>query len=85
MFGAYAMIEAENGRVQMGKQGSSSSLGRFTPALKVPAETRALWTDLPGIYPADVNLTPHFPTAADALPRDVPAQDRHHRRRRARR
>lgn len=64
MFGAYAMIEAENGKVKMGKQGSSASLGRFTPAVKVPAETRALWTDLPGIYPADVNLSPHFPTAA---------------------
>ncbi|MET7948612.1 DUF4012 domain-containing protein [Micromonospora sp. NPDC005324] len=64
MFGAYAMIEAENGKVKMGKQGSSASLGRFIPAVKVPAETRTLWTDLPGIYPADVNLSPHFPTAA---------------------
>ncbi|MET8361408.1 DUF4012 domain-containing protein [Micromonospora sp. NPDC005171] len=64
MLGAYAMIEADNGKVKMGKQGSSASLGQFTPALKVPAETRALWTDLPGIYPADVNLSPHFPTAA---------------------
>ncbi|MEU7847221.1 DUF4012 domain-containing protein [Micromonospora parva] len=64
MFGAYAVIEAENGAVKMGKQGSSASLGRFVPALKVPTETRALWADLPGIYPADVNLSPHFPTAA---------------------
>ncbi|MCF0097209.1 DUF4012 domain-containing protein [Micromonospora sp. MH99] len=70
MFGAYAMIEAENGRVRMGQQGSSASLGQFTPALKLPAETRAVWTDLPGIYPADVNLTPHFPTAA-ALYREM--------------
>ncbi len=70
MFGAYAMIEADNGTVRMGKQGSSASLGQFTPPLKVPAETRALWTDLPGIYPADVNLTPHFPTAA-ALYREM--------------
>ncbi|SCF15588.1 DUF4012 domain-containing protein [Micromonospora chokoriensis] len=70
MFGAYAVIEAENGAVKMGKQGSTSSLGRFTPPLKVPAETRALWTDLPGIYPADVNLSPHFPTAA-ALYREM--------------
>ncbi|MEH0930427.1 DUF4012 domain-containing protein [Micromonospora sp. CPCC 205558] len=64
MFGAYAMIEADNGTVKMGKQGSSAALGLFNPALEVPAETRALWTDLPGIYPADVNLSPHFPTAA---------------------
>ncbi|MEV4659544.1 DUF4012 domain-containing protein [Micromonospora sp. NPDC049301] len=70
MFGAYAMIEAEKGQVRMGQQGSSASLGRFTPAVKLPTEIRALWTDLPGIYPADVNLTPHFPTAA-ALYREM--------------
>ncbi|MEU6202106.1 DUF4012 domain-containing protein [Micromonospora musae] len=64
MFGAYAVIEAKNGRVQMGRQGSSSSLGQFNPPLPVPKEVRALWADLPGMYPADVNLTPHFPTAA---------------------
>ncbi|MFF0153029.1 DUF4012 domain-containing protein [Micromonospora sp. NPDC005203] len=70
MFGAYAMIEAQDGAVKMGKQGSSASLGRFTPPLKVPAEIRAIWTDLPGIYPADVNLSPHFPSAA-ALYREM--------------
>ncbi|WP_243709524.1 DUF4012 domain-containing protein [Micromonospora sp. 15K316] len=70
MFGAYAVIEAKNGRVQMGRQGSSSSLGQFNPPLPVPKEVRALWADLPGMYPADVNLTPHFPTAA-ALYRDM--------------
>ncbi|RKF28743.1 DUF4012 domain-containing protein [Micromonospora globbae] len=70
MFGAYAVIEAENGRVKMGRQGSSASLGRFDPPVKVPAEARALWGDLPGMYPADVNLTPHFPTAA-ALYREM--------------
>ncbi|GIJ20470.1 DUF4012 domain-containing protein [Micromonospora lutea] len=64
MFGAYAVIEANKGRVKMGAQGSSSSLGRFAEPLKVPAEIRALWGKLPGIYPADVNLSPHFPTAA---------------------
>ncbi|MBM0277088.1 DUF4012 domain-containing protein [Micromonospora tarensis] len=64
MFGAYAIMEADNGKVKMGKQGSTASLGRFTPALKLPAEIKAIWTDLPGIYPADVNLSPHFPTAA---------------------
>ncbi|MCM0673937.1 DUF4012 domain-containing protein [Micromonospora phytophila] len=64
MFGAFAVIHADGGRVRMGKQGSSAQLGRFTPGLKIPAEVRSIWGDLPGIYPADVNLTPHFPTAA---------------------
>lgn len=70
MIGAYAVIHADAGRVRMGRQGTSSALGRFQPPLKVPAEVRRLWADLPGIYPADVNLTPHFPTAA-ALYREM--------------
>lgn len=70
MIGAYAAIHAADGRVRMGRQGTSSALGRFQPPLKVPAQVRALWADLPGIYPADVNLTPHFPTAA-ALYREM--------------
>ncbi|MEU5950250.1 DUF4012 domain-containing protein [Micromonospora sp. NPDC047465] len=70
MIGAYAVIHADDGRVRMGRQGTSSALGRFQPPLKVPAEVRHLWADLPGIYPADVNLTPHFPTAA-ALYREM--------------
>ncbi|WBB52703.1 DUF4012 domain-containing protein [Verrucosispora sp. WMMD573] len=70
MFGAFAVIEANKGRVKMGAQGSSSNLGRFEQPLKIPAEMRALWGELPGIYPADVNLSPHFPTAA-ALYREM--------------
>nr|WP_245724556.1 DUF4012 domain-containing protein [Micromonospora citrea] len=70
MIGAYALIHADGGRVRMGRQGTSSALGQFEPPLKVPAEVRRLWADLPGIYPADVNLTPHFPTAA-ALYREM--------------
>lgn len=64
IFGAYAVIEANRGRVRMGAQGSGAGVGMFTEPLKIPAEVRALWGELPGIYPADVNLSPHFPTAA---------------------
>ncbi|RUL94823.1 DUF4012 domain-containing protein [Verrucosispora sp. FIM060022] len=70
MFGAYALIEANKGRLRMGSQGSSAGLGSFAKPLKVPTEVRSLWGELPGIYPADVNLSPHFPTAA-ALYRDM--------------
>ncbi|PZG18494.1 hypothetical protein C1I95_13510 [Micromonospora craterilacus] len=70
MFGAYAVIEAERGRMKMGAQGASGSMGRFAKPLKISAELRALWGDLPGMYPADVNLSPHFPTAA-ALYREM--------------
>ncbi|GGM39903.1 hypothetical protein GCM10011608_25850 [Micromonospora sonchi] len=64
IFGAYAVIEANKGRVRMGAQGSGASLGMSTDPLAIPAEVRALWGALPGMYPADVNLSPHFPTAA---------------------
>ncbi|MFI9639712.1 DUF4012 domain-containing protein [Micromonospora sp. NPDC051925] len=64
MFGAYAVIHADGGRVQMRKQGTSSDFGSFSPVLPVDDEVRRIYTDLPGIYPADVNLTPNFPVAA---------------------
>ncbi|MFJ6194508.1 DUF4012 domain-containing protein [Micromonospora sp. NPDC092111] len=64
MFGAYAVIRADGGRIRMQKQGTSAEFGRFTPALRLDDEVRRIYTDLPGTYPADVNLTPNFPTAA---------------------
>ncbi|MFI6226028.1 DUF4012 domain-containing protein [Micromonospora echinospora] len=65
MFGAYAVIRAERGRIRLVRQGTAGQLGHFLPPLPgVGPEMRALYTDLPGIWPADVNLTPHFPTAA---------------------
>ncbi|WBC16211.1 DUF4012 domain-containing protein [Micromonospora sp. WMMA1998] len=66
MFGAYAVLRAEDGRIRMVTQGSSSQLGRFDPPLQVDPEMRRLWSDLPGMYPADVNLSPDFPSAAKA-------------------
>ncbi|WBB80848.1 DUF4012 domain-containing protein [Micromonospora sp. WMMD882] len=71
MFGAYAVIEADRGRVRLAGQGAAVEMGYFQPPLPgISREMRALYTDLPGIYPADVNLTPHFPTAA-ALYREM--------------
>ncbi|WP_243706336.1 DUF4012 domain-containing protein [Micromonospora sp. KC721] len=65
MFGAYAVVRARDGRLDLVAQGTAAKLQRFTPpVLPLGPETRRLYTDLPGIYPADVNLTPHFPTAA---------------------
>ncbi len=70
MFGAYAVLSAEKGQIRMGQQGASSGLGLFDPPLRVDQEMRGLWSDLPGTYPADVNLSPDFPTAA-ALYREM--------------
>ncbi|GIG87306.1 DUF4012 domain-containing protein [Plantactinospora endophytica] len=65
IFGAYAVIRASKGEVKLVKQGSATELNTYgRPPVPLSKELRALYTDLPGIYPADVNLTPHFPTAA---------------------
>ncbi|WP_422769273.1 DUF4012 domain-containing protein [Plantactinospora sp. WMMC1484] len=65
IFGAYAVIRADGGEVKLVKQGSATELDSFPrPVLPLSKEQRALYTDLLGVYPADVNLTPHFPTAA---------------------
>jgi hypothetical protein len=68
IFGAYAVIRASKGEVKLVKQGPVTDLSNHgQPPLSLSRELRALYTDLPGIYPADVNLTPHFPTAATLI------------------
>lgn len=65
IFGAYAVLRAERGKVEILKQGAAAELGMFDqPVTTLDPNMKALYTELPGIYPADVNLTPHFPTAA---------------------
>jgi DNA-binding NarL/FixJ family response regulator len=65
IFGAYAVIRAEHGRIAMIAQGPAAGLTVFDrPVLPLDGDTAALYTDRIGIYPADVNLTPDFPTAA---------------------
>jgi hypothetical protein len=72
IWGAFAVIRADGGKVQIVKQGSfGSELPSFEhPVLPLSKEMRSLYTDLPALFPADVNLTPHFPTAA-ALYREM--------------
>lgn len=65
--GAYAVLTAKNGRLEMTQQGDAAgSLGHFDkPALPLTAEERALFTDRLGTYPQDVNFTPDFPRTAE--------------------
>ncbi|WP_431936466.1 DUF4012 domain-containing protein [Micromonospora sp. RP3T] len=70
MFGAYAVLRADSGRIRLAGQGNATDLQYFDPPLKVDPEMRRLWSELPGMYPADVNLSPSFPTAA-ALYREM--------------
>jgi hypothetical protein len=72
MPGAFAVVRADRGRLRIVDQGSAAAdLKSFErPVLPLDPAMRALYTDRLGIYPANVNLTPHFPTAA-ALAREM--------------
>jgi hypothetical protein len=67
MPGAFAVVRADQGAVRIIEQGTASADLRSypRPVLPLAPELRDLYTDRLGRYPADVNLTPHFPTAAE--------------------
>jgi hypothetical protein len=66
MPGAFIVVAADQGRISLVDQGSASSdLRRFpSPVLPLDPDMVDLYTERPGIFPADVNLSPDFPTAA---------------------
>jgi hypothetical protein len=66
MPGAFLVVRVERGRLAIADQGTAASdLGVFDkPVMRLDPDMRALYTDRPAIFPADVNATPHFPTAA---------------------
>ena len=66
MPGAYVVIKADKGTIKIADQGTASADLRVfdSPVQPLSADMMALYTDLPGIFPADINLTPDFPTAA---------------------
>jgi hypothetical protein len=65
MFGAYAVLRADSGRLTLLAHGASGDLGTFArPVLPVSADDEAIYSDRLGMFPADANLTPDFPSAA---------------------
>ncbi|MDQ7908221.1 DUF4012 domain-containing protein [Phytohabitans sp. ZYX-F-186] len=72
MAGAFAVLRADRGQLRIVRQGAAATdLKAFTePVLPLAPAMRLLYTDRLGTYPANVNLTPHFPTAA-ALAREM--------------
>ena len=66
MPGAYVVVHADDGRLSITDQGTATSdLKIFEPPVRnLTPEMLALYTDRPAVFPADVNLTPDFPTAA---------------------
>jgi hypothetical protein len=65
MPGAYVVIRADRGSVEIVDQGSSAQDLRVfdEPVLRLTASDRQLYGERLGVYPGDVNLTPDFPTA----------------------
>jgi hypothetical protein len=71
MPGAFVVIRADRGKIEIADQGTASGLQSFErPVLDLDPADRALYSDRLGTFPADVNLTPDFPTAA-ALAREM--------------
>jgi hypothetical protein len=66
MPGAYIVVHADAGAITITDQGTASEdLKVFDkPVRSIGEDMESLYTDLPTIFPADVNLTPDFPTAA---------------------
>ena len=66
MPGAYIVIRADAGAVTIIDQGTAGGdIQVFDPpVVRLDADLEALYTTRPAVYPADVNLTPDFPTAA---------------------
>jgi hypothetical protein len=72
MPGAFAVVQADRGRISLIEQGTAAKTLRDfdTPVLPLDPDQEDLFTNRLGTYPADVNLTPDFPTAA-ALIREM--------------
>lgn len=72
MMGAYVVLKADKGAISIIEQGAAATdIGSFpAPVLPLDPDQEDLHTVRLGEYPADVNLTPDFPTAA-ALYREM--------------
>ncbi|GAA3231993.1 DUF4012 domain-containing protein [Dactylosporangium siamense] len=72
MMGAYVVLQADKGAISIVEQGAAATgIGSFqTPVLPLDPDQEDLHTARLGTFPADVNLTPDFPTAA-ALYREM--------------
>ena len=66
--GAFAVIEADDGRVQLAGQSDAGRLGRFPrPVVRLTDEEQRLFGAGLARFPQDVNLTPDFPRTAQIV------------------
>lgn len=64
--GALAVVQIDKGKLQLTGQVSAKELGKFVPPVDVDAEQKRIFSTRLGAYISDVNLTPDFPTVAQA-------------------
>lgn len=62
--GALAVLRVDDGVLRLAAQSSGSAMQKFTPPSPVDPTQERIYTERLGTYIGDVNLTPHFPTAA---------------------
>ena len=65
--GAYALVEARDGRITLGEQGSAGGLGGPYPdsVLPLTKDEREVFGDGLGVFPQNATLTPRFPRSGE--------------------
>ena len=63
--GSWAIVRVDQGAVQIVKQGSAGDVNSHLSGVPVPPDVAALYTNRPGRFFQDVDMTPSFPTDAN--------------------
>ncbi len=65
IFGSYVVVRADKGKISLVTQAAARTLTAFDPPVAaLPSRERKLYGSAMAIFPADVNLSPDFPTGA---------------------
>ena len=62
--GSWAIVQVERGSVAIVKQGSAGDVNNHLSGVPVPPDVAALYTNRPGTFFQDVDMSPSFPTDA---------------------
>lgn len=63
--GSYALMSARKGRIDMGAQGTASTVNIGRPVLPLTDEERALYGEKMAVFPQNFNFTPDFPRTGE--------------------
>ncbi|HEY0870242.1 MAG TPA: DUF4012 domain-containing protein, partial [Acidothermaceae bacterium] len=62
--GSWAIVHVENGGVAIVRQGSAGDVNNHLTGVPVPPDVAAIYTNRPGTFFQDVDMSPSFPTDA---------------------